>query len=237
MRRFVVGDIHGNYKGLMQCLERSGFDYEEDMLYSLGDLCDRQTQTKEVFEEILKIKNFKMVIGNHDLWLLEWSKNKQKYTPENWAFNGGVKTMESYNYQKVPEAHIRLLDEAKTLIKAGDKIIVHGGLDANKDLLSQEESFVAWDRSFLEIAQETHKNNPDKLFFDAESIFIGHTPTTSFTDFDVPQQYCNVWCLDTGSGYYQGKLTIMNIDTKEYWQSDSVWKLYANGNIDLTRIK
>ena len=31
---------------------------------------------------------------------------------------------------------------------------------------------------------------------------------------------CEVWDLDTGGGY-EGKLTIMNVHTKEYWQSDS----------------
>ena len=32
-------------------------------------------------------------------------------------------------------------------------------------------------------------------------------------------QRCNVWNLDTGAGYGY-KLTIMDIDTKQYWQSD-----------------
>lgn len=40
MRRFVVGDIHGAHKALVQCLERSGFNRDEDFLVSLGDLCD-----------------------------------------------------------------------------------------------------------------------------------------------------------------------------------------------------
>ena len=28
MKTFVIGDIHGGYKALVQCLERSKFDYE-----------------------------------------------------------------------------------------------------------------------------------------------------------------------------------------------------------------
>lgn len=40
---------------------------------------------------------------------------------------------------------------------------------------------------------------------------------------------CNVWNLDTGSGF-SGKLTIMDIDTKEFWQSDFVRELYPNEN-------
>lgn len=30
MKTFVMGDIHGAYKALIQCIERSGFDKEKD---------------------------------------------------------------------------------------------------------------------------------------------------------------------------------------------------------------
>ena len=43
----------------------------------------------------------------------------------------------------------------------------------------------------------------------------------------VPMNRCNVWNLDTGAGY-RGKLTIMDIDSKEYWQSDMAILLYPN---------
>jgi len=74
MNKYVIGDIHGNYRALRQCLERVQFNYDKDILISLGDLCDRNTETREVFNELLKIKNFKMVIGNHDQWMIEWSE-------------------------------------------------------------------------------------------------------------------------------------------------------------------
>jgi serine/threonine protein phosphatase 1 len=44
-KRLCMGDIHGNYKALMQCLERSNFNYEEDTLIQLGDVCDGHSQT------------------------------------------------------------------------------------------------------------------------------------------------------------------------------------------------
>lgn len=37
MRRLVMGDIHGAYKALKQCLYDSGFDYENDLLIQVGD--------------------------------------------------------------------------------------------------------------------------------------------------------------------------------------------------------
>ena len=37
---FVLGDVHGNYQGMLQCFERSNFNYEEDTLVFLGDIND-----------------------------------------------------------------------------------------------------------------------------------------------------------------------------------------------------
>lgn len=32
MKTFVMGDIHGNNRGLIQCLQRADFNFEEDTL-------------------------------------------------------------------------------------------------------------------------------------------------------------------------------------------------------------
>ena len=55
-------------------------------------------------------------------------------------------------------------------------------------------------------------------------IYIGHTPTLYY-DVDVPMQGCNVWNVDTGAAFH-GRLSAMDIDTKEFWQSDVVQELY-----------
>ncbi|ULT39931.1 hypothetical protein KRR40_34415 [Niabella defluvii] len=40
-----------------------------------------------------------------------------------------------------------------------------------------------------------------------------------------PLNAFNIWNLDTGAGS-SGRLTIMDVDTKEYWQSDPLNELY-----------
>ena len=40
MKTYAIGDIHGAYKALMQCFERSKFDYKKDRLIVMGDVCD-----------------------------------------------------------------------------------------------------------------------------------------------------------------------------------------------------
>jgi len=139
-------------------------------------------------------------------------------------------------FRKAPRSHLKILHDAKTLIKSGENIFVHGGLEVEKSLEDQDEKYVAWDRDFIEKAMKMHKKDKNYKFLDANNIYTGHTPTLT-RDTDKPQKFCNVWCLDTGSGLWHGKLTIMDIDTEEYWQSDSTWQLYADGKIHLTRVK
>ena len=59
-------------------------------------------------------------------------------------------------------------------------------------------------------------------------IYIGHTPVTRIGK-NVPVQFANVWNIDTGAAF-KGKLSVIDIDSKEVWQSDPVWTLYPEEN-------
>lgn len=39
---YIVGDIHGEVSKLDQELAKAGFNYQQDVLYSVGDLIDRE---------------------------------------------------------------------------------------------------------------------------------------------------------------------------------------------------
>ena len=86
---------------------------------------------------------------------------------------------------------------------------------------------------------EFFRPNPYR-FEKHKEIYIGHTATTNWINkphlpefkhqkdsgpIKVPMHRCNVWNMDTGAGF-NGRLTIMDIDTKELFQSDSVKALY-----------
>ena len=63
------------------------------------------------------------------------------------------------------------------------------------------------------------------------NIYIGHTTVAHMIGNEgedvKPVKACNVWNLDTGGGY-GGKITFMNIDTEEIYQSDLVKTLYPD---------
>ena len=53
-----------------------------------------------------------------------------------------------------------------------------------------------------------------------KEIYIGHTPTLNYGSVQ-PMCRHHIWNLDTGAGFI-GRVTLMDIETKEYWQSDPV---------------
>jgi serine/threonine protein phosphatase 1 len=216
MKTFVIGDIHGAYKALLQCLELSKFDRKEDRLICLGDVCDRNGQVKECIDELLTIPNCVYILGNHDAWSLEWAINGK--APQEWLDQGGLLTVKSYQGIGMPKEHIQFLLHAPFWFVDQNRLFVHGGFDPDRPLEETPKEIFIWDRSFLEQVQELHLIHPDWKFGIYDEIFIGHTPTLNFGKRE-PQKFCNVWALDTGAGW-GARLTIMDVDTKQFWQSD-----------------
>ena len=226
MKRFAIGDIHGAHKALVQCLERSKFDPDKDLLISLGDICDGWPEVDKVIDELLRIKNLKVILGNHDEWALRWIKTGWKEYA--WTSQGGLATIESYQRDRtnVPESHKNLLRSAVLFLELDNKLFVHGGVNPSVELMKQDPEFLMWDRNLLNDAVKISKKSPDHRYGKWDDIFIGHTPTVCYNALN-PLHACNVWALDTGGGW-SGKLTIMDIDSHDYWQSDLVPTLYPH---------
>lgn len=71
MARFVIGDIQGCYKQLMQLIKIIDFNPSNDVLYLVGDLVNRGPKSLEVMKWVYKNQNSVInVLGNHDFYLL-----------------------------------------------------------------------------------------------------------------------------------------------------------------------
>ncbi len=222
-RTFVLGDIHGNYKGLMQLFKKSSFDYVNDELFFLGDICDgRGNQSYECMVELLKINKLYPCIGNHDIWLINWIKHNK--IPNGWIEMGGEKTIDNF-YQ-----HCDYIDVIKNYFYRSKywffdkgRFFCHGGFNPKKEIVKQSNKSFAFNRTFFDSLK--HLNKPIEIKLNRENIteiYIGHSVTKT----KKPEIIRNVFCLDTGSGW-DGKLTLMDCNTKEYWQSTNVKKHYG----------
>ena len=57
-----------------------------------------------------------------------------------------------------------------------------------------------------------------------KEIYIGHTPTTNYNE-TTPMSSHNLWNVDTGAAF-KGRVSVLDMDTKKFWQSDPVYTLY-----------
>ena len=141
-----------------------------------------------------------------------------------WLDQGGAKTVASYKDGGMPKKHVKFLSEAHLYFVDENRLYVHGGFDPDCSLAETPKETFIWDRAFLQKAQEFNHICPEWRYGDYDEIFVGHNPTINFGKTE-PQKFCNVWAMDTGAGW-GAKLTIMDVETKQFWQSEPVsdWK-------------
>lgn len=218
-RVFVLGDVHGAYRALLQCFERSSFDVENDTLIFLGDVCDGWPDTRLCIDKLLSVRNLVYVLGNHDWWMLEWIRSGK--IEDIWYSQGGKATMDSYSRAAVPETHKHLLESALFFYELGEKLFVHAGINPAKSLHEHAPETFLWDRSLARMAIQYVNDKEAKLTPRYEEVFIGHTPVSG----GRPVQCGSIWMMDTGAGW-SGVLSMMNVHSKEVYTSDSVPSLY-----------
>jgi serine/threonine protein phosphatase 1 len=218
IKTFVIGDIHGAYRALRQCLERSGFDYEDNNLICLGDVCDGWPETKESIDELLKIKNLTYLLGNHDFWALQWMVTGKAESV--WLSQGGAATIRSYQ-SGIPQEHIDFLGKASPYFLHHNKLFVHAGIDPQHALDEQDLNTFLWDRNLARTALEFYAKKVSKKLTPYDEVYVGHTPIP----FKKPIHSCGIWLMDTGAGW-TGVLSLMNITSKEVFISDDVPQLY-----------
>jgi serine/threonine protein phosphatase 1 len=229
MRTFVIGDIHGAHKALLQCLERSGFDNSIDRLITLGDIADRGVEVAECVEELLKIRDHINIRGNHDVWFCNYLKDGDRSLL--WLKQGGYETLESYDknpdlYEKHKEFWLTQRDY---YLDDKNRLFVHAGWDfslgfeRSKTEPTRDKNALElhWSRDLWEINPKYPSKEHKKQLDQFNEIFIGHSYHK-----DLYFNKHNIWNIDTGAGKSSGKLTIMDVDSKKYWQSDPVSTLY-----------
>lgn len=233
-RTLVIGDIHGAYKALIQLLERAVVTNNDTLIF-LGDYVDGWSQSSEVINYLIQLNETNHCIfirGNHDTWCEEWLDTK--IANDIWLKHGGQSTVDSYSKisQFEKEKHLKFFsDMINYYVDDTNRLFIHAGYSSMHG--PGKETYTSnyrWDRTLWEMAltmdkriQKDSKLYPKRLKLYNE-IYIGHTPTLNY-DIEEPMNAVNVWNLDTGAGFY-GKLSILDIETKEFWQSDVVKTIY-----------
>jgi serine/threonine protein phosphatase 1 len=223
-----MGDIHGANRALTQVLERANFDYENDTLIQLGDIADGWPEVPQCVEELLKIKNLIAIRGNHDDWLAEWLQYGMQ--EQGWKEQGGKESMEAYIEAKLStdERHREFFKkQLEYYVDDQRRLFIHAGFEFDAPIADQSHHTYVWNRSMIRMAYHAWKDKTElpKDVNGFSEIFIGHSHTVNLFDHPEPVNLFHIWNLDQGAKH-QGKLTMMNVVTKAYVQSDLVRDLY-----------
>lgn len=229
-RTLAIGDVHGGLRALKQVMERAQVN-KKDRLIFMGDYVDGWSQSAQVIEFIMLLKQPCVFLkGNHDIWCEHWLQTG--FADKTWLAHGGREAAESYKKLSAEEKEQQLGFFAEMqlyYIDEKNRLFVHGGFTSPGGPEEEDDPLIfTVDRSLWKNAfaiQEEKSNSglpaPYNLFHE---IFIGHTPTLYF-DSLKPMKALNVWNTDTGAAF-TGKLTIIDVNSKKYWQSDPLPSLY-----------
>ncbi|WP_037318087.1 metallophosphoesterase family protein [Salegentibacter sp. Hel_I_6] len=235
-RSIAIGDIHGGLKALIQLLEKIELTPEDELIF-LGDYVDGWSDSANVVSYLIDLARQNTCIflrGNHDdlthKWLVTGNLN------EKWLEHGGQSSIDAYRNFSSEEKnqHIEFYEQMLNYyVDKKNRLFVHAGF-TNQHGPEQEyhETGFYWDRTLWEMALSLDKNiKPDDINYPKrlqifEEIFIGHTPVTRINK-DEPVKKANIWNVDTGAAF-MGKLSAIDVNSKEIWQSEPVFKLYPN---------
>lgn len=239
MRTLVFGDIHGGLKALKQLYERANISKEDHLIF-LGDYVDGWSESAGVIDYLMHLEDLHQkttfIRGNHDDLVQQWLEGKS-LSPK-WLKHGGQTTIDSYSKRSKQdiERHIAFYKTFQDYyIDTDRRMFCHAGFqNLNGPEHEWHNTAFFWDRTLWEMVcamredlSEDHILYPKRLTLFKE-IFIGHTPTTRIQS-TAPVQKANVWNLDTGAAF-TGALTVMDVHTNQYWQSDPLPELYPNEN-------
>tara|TARA_R100000935_G_C2834201_1_gene167051 strand:+ start:346 stop:1074 length:729 start_codon:yes stop_codon:yes gene_type:complete len=235
-RTIVIGDIHGGLKALIQLLKRINISPDDKLIF-LGDYVDGwsdSANTVTYLIELAKQNSCVFIRGNHDDLTEAWLKTGD--LNEQWLQHGGQSSIDAYrNFSSEDKkAHLEFYSQmVDYYVDKNNNLFVHAGFTNLKG--PEQEYFpktLFWDRTLWEMALALDKNlskendyYPKRLLL-FEEIFIGHTPVTRIGK-EKPVNIANVWNTDTGAAF-KGRISAIEIKTKEIWQSDPVHELYPD---------
>jgi len=220
LRRFVVGDVHGQFEALMLLVEKINLQ-SDDQLYFLGDLIDRGPRSAEVVEWV-KVNKFPCIKGNHEIMCLDaYSAPDANIIWQGWLVNGGARTLLSYGDEGVSDEHLEWLWDLPLYIDLDDIWLVHAGVNPLLPLEEQTSTEFCW------IREEFHSSTFP--YFKDKTIITGHTITFTFSGVQPGQIVRGAGWLDIDTGAYHPKsgwLTALDVDTWMVHQCNVFSKQY-----------
>lgn len=220
---YAISDIHGRFDAFLALLERIHFK-DTDELYILGDAIDRGPEPIKCLQYIMERPNMHMLLGNHELMMLNSILFLSKANKRVWTSQGGYITEDQYKQLSENEQNdilnyianlplnfeVTVNDQNYILCHAAPLCKYYGTSFEDTNLwwsYSDETEFVVWNR---------YEPKPVK----DKTIILGHTPTINLQRLKKAEIFKfndNVINIDCGAAYpeHGGRLCCFCLDTQE----------------------
>jgi len=236
---YVLSDIHGQKRRFDSIMKQIDLK-PDDTLYVLGDVIDRNPDGIRILRQIMDMPNAKMLLGNHELMMLEalyyssgenhvWSQYDSERKRSIWYNNGGsvthtyLKHIRKTIRQEIFEFLDKLPVNVEIEVNGRQFILTHAApidlYDTYGGRYSDEREFAVWRRfdSFPVLEDWT--------------VIFGHTPTYNY-NFENPMVIWDAesWigidcgCMypdggDSWSGVH-GRLACLRLDDMKVFYSE-----------------
>lgn len=203
---YIIGDLHGKYKEFISFLDKIDFDFENDLIVSVGDLVDRGEDSLSCFNLLYK-SWFIAVRGNHEDFCTHGNysletKNIHILNGGDWFYNlpSDVRKSITHKIDSIPlciTLHIR--GKKYGIIHAD---ILHDDWECFVNDISKEDDMTInrtlWGRG--RITKIKNNVSVNENIKNIEHIYFGHTVCKDKIT------YGNTTYLDTGL-VFGGKLS------------------------------
>ncbi|MFJ4390962.1 metallophosphoesterase [Pseudomonas soli] len=207
-RDLAVGDIHGHFERLRECLEAVGFDPLVDRLFSVGDLVDRGPGSAQALQWLAE-PWFHAVQGNHESLAVNHLRGGRVDLDMYRAAGGGW-------FLDLPRAEQVRFVEVFERLPIALQVDTAGG---PVGLLHADSPFDDWaqlcaslqvgdDLQVREVCQWSRrrlKEGDSRPVKGLRALLVGHTPVLEI------KVLGNVWHLDTG-GWSRGHFSLLELD-------------------------
>lgn len=207
---YIVGDIHGAFRKLDECLSILEFNKESDRLICVGDLVDRGPQSEDCINW-LDVPWFYTVKGNHECLSIDAYKTKD-YDLHYQNGGGWFYGLQKDQQRLYVDAFNNLPYTIEIPCKGKKYGIIHAECGADWDLTKQylhELYQPAIDRALW---SRTRITKGDKSFVKGiDLVIVGHTIV------DNPVMLGNVLYIDTCGWHESGKFTFYNLQENKLY--------------------
>jgi serine/threonine protein phosphatase 1 len=206
-RDLAVGDIHGHFQRLQQCLDQAGFDPETDRVISVGDLVDRGPHSAEALAWLAK-PWFHAVQGNHESLAITYLYGGRLDLEMYRAAGGGwFLDLPRHEQEMFVEQFLQLPIALEVQTSAGLVGVLHADSPFN-DWAALRESLLFDDdarvREVCQWSRQRLKDGDTAPVAGLRALLVGHTPVLQ------AKRLGNVWHLDTG-GWASGHFTLLDL--------------------------